>query len=105
MSRGPLRGGLRPVLTDSRLTSAARSVYGPMMTGWRRCARSLAGHLVRRVRGESALGGREWRVYEAEPYEPASDPRGGAVAARGRDRRVPSPRGKQVDARGTAGRG
>ena len=27
MSRGPLRGGLRPVLTDSRLTSAARSVY------------------------------------------------------------------------------
>ena len=39
MSRGPLRGGLRPVLTDSRLTSAARSVYVPSMTGSRRCAR------------------------------------------------------------------
>ena len=38
VSRGPLRGGLRPVLTHSRLTPTTRSGDGPVMTGWRRCA-------------------------------------------------------------------
>src|ERR1700754_2243525 len=43
LSRRPLRGGLRPVLTDSRLTAAGRPAYGSDQARLRRECPPLGG--------------------------------------------------------------
>ena len=88
MSRGPLRGGLRPVLTDSRLTSAARSVYGRTQDRLAPVCPPLAGHLDTRRRDRRLdFGG--VRAYGD-----------GVVTRNARERRVTRLWAKELDARG-----
>ena len=58
LSRRPLRGGLRPVLSDSLLTDGGRSADGAIKTGWRRCAllRSAPPDPAALVRGRGPRG-------------------------------------------------